>query len=386
MKRWILVFLVVLCSTASAQVTLVSPEEGRKALKDAQSQAPARPDSRAGAQPWRGTLLPEQFAGWVGAPAQTYGAYNAATLAGDDAPVLVEFGYLGAERRRYTRDGQVLTVDAIRLKDSSGSYGLYTYYRGEDWGARDTGQEQIAVRGNQVLARKEEVVARAVLEGSLSARLGNADVRELLAGLGTKGGGPVPNLPLYLPEKGLLRKTRKYVLGPAGLSRVATDVPAAFVDFEMGAEGSLARYQLPGKPLMTLLLVSYPTPQVAATKVKAIGEKPEGAERVFARRIGSLAAFVLGAPDHAEANRLFDGVAYSADLVWNQRVDKNEEVGFARFIVQVFMFIGALLLFAALAGLAFGWFRILVKKRYPGRVFDRPEETEIIRLNINYSK
>jgi hypothetical protein len=37
---------------------------------------------------------------------------------------------------------------------------------------------------------------------------------------------------------------------------------------------------------------------------------------------------------------------------------------------------------AIVAGIAFGGFRILIKRLFPDRVFDRPEDVEIIRLNL----
>ena len=220
----VLVSLVLLralwCTTAPGQVTLVSPEEGRRAIKNlppapprAVSPAvPAPPPAAAlvsAARPARATILPERFGGWIGGPTQTFSPFNAATFSGEVAPVLVEYGYSGGERRRYSRGAQTLEMDALRLKDSSGSYGLYTFYRGEDWETRDNGREQIAFRGGELLLRKEEVLVRASLSGgSPGARLNDADLRELISQLETNGGGPLPTLPLYLPQNGLLRKSR----------------------------------------------------------------------------------------------------------------------------------------------------------------------------------
>jgi hypothetical protein len=35
------------------------------------------------------------------------------------------------------------------------------------------------------------------------------------------------------------------------------------------------------------------------------------------------------------------------------------------------------------AGLAFGGLRVLIKRRYPGRFFDRPENVEFISLHLS---
>lgn len=390
MTRWVTVLVllsaVLGCASGFGQVTLVSPDEGRRALKNLPPAPPADP-----ARLRRGALLPDSFAGWVGGASQHFGQFNAGALAGDDAPILVEYGYLSAERKRFTKGEQVLSMDAVRLKDSTGSYGLFTFYRGEDWETRDTGQEHIAFRGGELLLRKEEVLIRASLSGTPpSPRLKDADLRELIAQMETNGGGLLPTLPLYFSEDGLLRKSRKYILGPVAFSRLAANLPPELVDFEMGAEANLARYQLPRRPPMTLLLLSYPTSQLAAAKLKALQQTPLVSDNapltLYARRTGPLLSFVFGASNKAEADLLLDRITYTADIVWNQPVEKFKEPTLGELILSIVQLIGALFVFAFISGLGFGLLRIVVKRRYPDRFFDRPEDIEIIRLNINYSK
>ena len=397
MKSW-LVLLVLFSSAAfspaSRQVTLVPPEEGQRALKGLpatpKTASPPPAGSTATAGPRRGTILPDNFAGWVGTAPETFGPYNAATLAGDAAPILLEYGYVGAERRKFTKSGQTLSVEALRLKDASGNYGLFTYYREQDWTIRESGTEQLAWRGTDFLLRKEEVLVRASLRGdSPHARLSVGDLGELAAGLETLGGGPLPTLKLYLPQRGVLPASRKYILGPVVFARLAPEIPSELVDFEMGAEATLARYQFPGKPPLTLLLLSYPITQVAASKMRAWQGAPvesgeAAATPLYARRVGPLLAFVLGATEKSQADQLLNRISYTADVVWNEPVGKVDASTFAKLILNVFALIGALLAFALIAGLGFGFLRALLQSRYPGRFFDRPEETEIIRLNINY--
>jgi hypothetical protein len=49
-------------------------------------------------------------------------------------------------------------------------------------------------------------------------------------------------------------------------------------------------------------------------------------------------------------------------------------------IVVLCGILGAL---AIVAGVAFGGFRVLMKRMYPDRVFDRPEQVEFISLRLN---
>ncbi len=376
----LLLFAVLLCAPlilappASAQVTFVSPEEARKILKDSQTpdQKAKPPDSR------RVSLLPDQFAAWKATSLRKFGEYNAATLAGEDAPVLLEYQYQRAEQRQYTDGSRALTVDAFRLKDSSGSYGLFTYYRSEDWQTSDVTGAQVASRGEQTLLRKEEVLAR--VSGG---RLSPSELAALAAGLGVVGGGPLPTLPHYLPERDLVVRSTRFVVGPQALARRMPGVPTQLIDFGLDPEAEIAEYRVPGQPPAKLLLVSYPTPQIAALKMKSLESEGGMTGGIFARREGPLLAFAF-AGSKEQADRLLNQVHYSALIVWNEPVDKNEVPKFREFLINVLLLIVAWLVFAIAAGLLFGLTRVLVKKWYPSQVFDRPEETEVIRLNISH--
>jgi len=48
----------------------------------------------------------------------------------------------------------------------------------------------------------------------------------------------------------------------------------------------------------------------------------------------------------------------------------------------VIVLCGVVIGLALVAGVGFGGIRILMKRMFPGRVFDRPEETEIITLHL----
>lgn len=391
----LLVGVFIFTACAGAQVTIVSPEEGKKALNEMRQRS-SQPASTQASQPdpapaiTKG-LLPDDFAGWTAVgPTQSFGAFSAATLAGGDGAVLVEYGFAGAERRQFTRDSQTIELEALRMRDSSGSYGLYTFFRGEDWEARDVGRDQVAVRGNELLLRKEEVVVRG-RGGEQGKRLSEADVQELLSRLGVRGGGPLPTVQRYLPTDRLIPKTRKYVLGPVALSRVAPGFPVTLADFELGAEIALGRYQERGSSGLTLLIVSYPIPQIAASKIQSWQESAQrsGGQPVtvlFARRVGALLGFVSGAESQAAADTLLQRLRYEMQVTWNEPVPKPPKASVSEYLINLFKLVGLLLLFATVAGMVLGLIRIVAHAWYPHQIFDRPEETEIIRLNINYSK
>ena len=73
-------------------------------------------------------LLPNDFAGWqLAAPATTSTTPEAAD--GANADLLKEDGFAQFASATYTRNGDKLSVRAIRFADASGAYAAYTFYR-----------------------------------------------------------------------------------------------------------------------------------------------------------------------------------------------------------------------------------------------------------------
>ena len=61
-------------------------------------------------------------------------------------------------------------------------------------------------------------------------------------------------------------------------------------------------------------------------------------------------------------------------------VSKRDNIG--NLIVGVFALTGVILLFSLIFGVFFGGIRILMNRLFPGRVFDRPQDIEIIQLHL----
>jgi len=62
------------------------------------------------------------------------------------------------------------------------------------------------------------------------------------------------------------------------------------------------------------------------------------------------------------------------------RPDAKNNIG--NLIIGIFVLVGFIALLALILGFAFGGVRVLTKKLFPDKVFDRPEDVEIIRLNL----
>ena len=73
---------------------------------------------------------------------------------------------------------------------------------------------------------------------------------------------------------------------------------------------------------------------------------------------------------------------YEANVTWNENTsfDQNKDLGTLLVNIVLLCFIlGAM---AIVAGVAFGGFRILMKRLFPDKVFDRPEQMEFISLHL----
>jgi hypothetical protein len=167
------------------------------------------------------------------------------------------------------------------------------------------------------------------------------------------------------------------------------------VDFKAGAEVVLGKYSASGGEA-TLMLISYPTPQIAIEKLRDIDAahqvNPQAQSGVapildvgpfFDKRTGPIIVIAAGPLSQAEANSLLAPISYEADVTWNENTYLSKKNNVANFLFNAILLSMIVVGFSLLGGLAFGGFRVLIKRFYPDRVFDRPGEMEIISLHLD---
>src|SRR5690242_17062994 len=76
-------------------------------------------------------LLPDSFAGWVSQGSKPLA--DAAQADSANAAALKEYDFQNGATATYRRDGETLTLKALRFKDVSGAYGAYSLYRQNGW-------------------------------------------------------------------------------------------------------------------------------------------------------------------------------------------------------------------------------------------------------------
>jgi hypothetical protein len=335
--------------------------------------------------------LPNQFGGWqiVGAPRTSA---DPAVADPANAALLKEYGFTDFESATYTRDnGRKLALKAARFGDASGAYGAFTYYKTPEMLVEKIG-DQAASLNERVLFYRGNILVDAVFQ-QLTA-MSAAELRDLAANLPLPSGNTrnLPGLPAYLPKQSYIKNSAKYVLGPEGLQRINAPIPASLVAFDAGAEVVLGNYNTSGGEA-ALMLISYPTPQIAADHLRRINavypQNGSGARSapdagpIFGKRTGPILVLAVGPFSASEAQSLLASVNYDADVTWNENTyfDKKNNIG--TLVWNALILSGILILFALAIGLAFGGIRILLRRLLPQRGLDRPGDVEFIALHLS---
>jgi hypothetical protein len=287
-------------------------------------------------------IWPEQFGGAKRLSAKQI------TLA--DQKLWSEYGLQEAEQAEYASGTEKFAALAYRLQDSTGALGAFDWQRPANAKqsklgqlAAETTEEIVLAHGNYLLLFKGH----------------NPNVPELDALFQTLpklDQSPLPALRDYLPSEGRVANSERYVVGPVGLQSFDSAIPAGAAAFHLGSEAQIGSFRGPGGE-MKLAVFSYPTPNIARDRLAEM-QKLSGA---FAKRSGPLVALILAPPSANDAEWLLSLVKYQASISWDQYVpSRRDNIG--DLIVNAFILIGFLLLFATVAGLAFGGFRVFSRR------------------------
>ena len=353
---------------------------------DALATAPAAPVAKAAA------ILPSEFGGWK-LRGSLHASSDPALADAAEAVVLKEYGFTDFATGVYTQDeDRKLTLRAARFSDASGAYGAFTFYKQPEMLSEKIG-DQAASLNNRVLFYRGNVLVDAVFD-KLSA-MSAAELRELAGDIPLPEGGNrnLPGLPVYLPKEGYVKNTAKYITGPATLDQVGAPIPSQLVNFNAGAEVALGNYSSSGGEA-TLMLISYPTPQIAAEQLRKIDAARRPGSAVspgaaslaeagtsWTKRTGPIVAVASGPLSVSEAKSLLAAVNYEADVTWNENTFLDKKNSIANLVWNAIILCGILIGIALVAGVAFGGLRVLVKRLLPQR--EAKEEMEFISLHLD---
>ncbi|MGC1786227.1 MAG: DUF6599 family protein [Terriglobales bacterium] len=335
-------------------------------------------------------ILPGSFAGWSGTvqpgiaqPTANNGDKIGSMPAERTQAAMKEYGFVSGENGAYSRGTETLQVNLYKMKDPSGAYGLYSFLRTTDMPRAEftehssTSREHaLVLAGNLVLEMKGQDLQR------------NSSALKALVATVTPHAesGLLPTIGDHLPTKGFVDRTDKYVLGPETLNQFFPLADGDWLGFSQGAEAETAKYRVNGHEL-DLVIADFPTPQTAAKKLAELQKQyningHENSKPLYARRAMTLVAIVSGAATKKEADAILDQLESGTQITWNEPTFEFKEPGIGVMIVGAITGTGVICLFAIIAGLAFGGVRLVVK-RATNRVFDRPDQVQVLQLGLS---
>lgn len=339
------------------------------------------------------SVLPNNFGDWVSLVAAPGCDATADTLnkaAGADAAVIKEFGFKCIDRLEYQHnriDDDDVTVTLYQMVDPTAAYGAFTYLRPSNTPSSKLTQ-YAAVSPTQALI----VVGNFLLDVS-GQRLNQSTeaLKALVASVKPKADPrPYPSIAEHLPPSGLIPGSERYALGPLALQKFLPVGSDDWIGFAQGAEAVLARYRKGGQEV-TVLVAEYPTQQIAAKSFDAMKPvvhpdppTPETENRVVGSlREADLIALAIAPRAGAFPDGLLREINFGHYVTSNEGKFKATELSMPVYIVGAFVGAGAIMLLAIFSGLGFAVVRIVVKKFFPDKVFDRRKDMEVIQLGLS---
>jgi hypothetical protein len=280
-----------------------------------------------------------------------------------DQPIWNELGLKDSDTVQYAHTPAPFTVAAFQLADSTAALAAFEWQRPAASKpskaallAAETPGSLLLVHGNYLLRFDGYKPSKSELEAVFGS-LQHVDRTSF------------PNL--YLPDKGLVPNSERYITGPAGLQAFLPGIPAAAAGFPLGAEAQSAVFHS-SKGDVTVVVFNYPTPQIA---MKQLPEFEKSG--LTARRSGPLVSVALaGAADPALAAGILSQVEYQAQVTRPEHIPTRwDNIGY--LVITAFILIAILLSITLVAGLAVGAYRVY--RRRGGR---DPDADTVIRLHL----
>jgi hypothetical protein len=333
---------------------------------------------------------PASFAGWnQSGAAQSIGTSSDPRFP-ELWPVFQEYGYASGTLQQYTKSRQTISVAFYRMKDPSGAYGVYSYLRAPGMSRAEITAHS-SISSNRALILDGTTVIE-ITGTSLDLLKFGADFKSLVDALAAPpADGPYPDLVKRLPLRGFQEGTDRYILGPVALKSLAPVADGDWAGFANGAEAEVGEYRVAGgNHTVTLMLIDYPTPQVATKMLKdwdAIfnldahdpnSKKPA----IYSTRKLTTIGLVSGAVNSDEAKAILAHLDSGEELTWNEPSFSVDQSNINGVIASVIVGTGILCMFTLVAGLAFGGVRLVVKRVLPGKVFDRQSANGVLQLGL----
>jgi hypothetical protein len=340
-------------------------------------------------------LLPDHFAGWqasgpaVNVKPSDLGPKWERWAEGEQ--ILEESAVVKIEDRPYQKGADQLGLRLYQFKDPTRAYEFYTF-------AVLPGMRPLGLGRYSAIQQDDArfLIGNLVVQAGLSEHLPPESLQDVLEVLKAKADPtPLPSIPGYLPTEGRVFGSEKYASGPRGFQSAACFLErpdigelSKEVGFEHDAEAMFAHYRTV-KDDAVLLLIEYPTPQLAEQHLRHLEQMMPAAAKKAGTTIGrkgSLLSLLLRPSSASYGESLRNAVNYETQVTWNEPRQTMTDPPWATVLGKIIIFTMLFMVVAIVLGVAFGGVRVLTKIFLPGRVFDRPEQLDVLQLGLGGSK
>jgi hypothetical protein len=305
------------------------------------------------------------------------------------AAVFLEAGVAELASANYNLGAKTTKALVYAFRDSSGAYEAFTYLRSPDMTTLDSSLGHSAAFN---VDRALLSAGNLLVELAPAAEISTDDLQDLLLRIATTADKtPFPPIQTFLPKEGRVAGSERYALGPVAFrSATGSEGRGEFAPladqtgFSSGAEAMFAKYKT-GRNEAMLLLIDYPTPQLAEMHLRHFERALSGTKQSGSsvERKGSLLSIVL-APTSAEyAEKLRGAVNYETQVTWNEPSTTATDPPITSTLVKIIIATGVFMMMAIVLGIAFGGVRVITKRLFPGKVFDRPAQMEVLQLGLS---
>ena len=308
---------------------------------------------------------------WKADPAEN--VYTASTLtqfSPEKAAVCLEYGFVKLSTQNLTLGPEKIQLELYEMIDAPAAYGVFTFFReSQSKPVKKVGTEGELTADSLNFQKGKYFVRLTCVHGT------NQCVSHLLK-LGQLISDQLPDsstLPAVvtkLPNEERVPQSEVFLMGPKAMDRF---VPLQGKDpfgLNVGAEAAFARY-VAGPESASVLLIDYPNQQLAKKFLQA-GYHEYSTQRpgqpIYFKRDGPLVTLVMDTSSPAFATSLLDKTGYVSLVIFDPKV---HPVNIARVMLNIFIYCGVLLGITLAAGILFGIVRVLLKRYFPGKVFDR---------------
>jgi hypothetical protein len=329
-------------------------------------------------------LLPAHFGNWSGQPSPVWVETEAPL---NFVNIWKETGRTMGEYCQYANGAAKISVSLAKYRDPSSAYEAYTALIRPDMHPSTLGGTS-AVDGDRLFA----LLGGYILEVRPTPAISDTDLAALVKSVsGHADQAPLPPIRAFLP-RGFTDGTQRYARGPAGFRNAIASLKqdeftnlADEAGFNLDAEAIFAHYRK-GKDEAVLLLIDYPTPQLAEQHLRHLEQAISPASKqagTTIKRKGSLLSLVLGPSSATYGDAVRSAVNYETVVTPNEPHQTVTDPPLLSAIAKIFIGTGVFMVVAVVLGVAFGGVRVLAKIFFPGKVFDRPEQMDVLQLGLS---